>query len=45
MPVHLTAAPPQSIHAVAGVRLGTAMAGIRKADRPDLTVMTLDEGS
>ena len=45
MPVHLTAAPPQSIHAVAGVRLGTAMAGIRKADRPDLTVMTLAEGS
>ncbi len=45
MPVHLSAPSPQSIHAVPGVKLGTAMAGIRKAGRRDLTVMTLAPGS
>ncbi|MBE2245311.1 MAG: bifunctional glutamate N-acetyltransferase/amino-acid acetyltransferase ArgJ [Burkholderiaceae bacterium] len=45
MPVHLAAPSPQSILAVPGVRLGTAMAGIRKAGRRDLTVMTLAPGS
>ena len=45
MPVNLTAPSPQSIHAVPGVRLGTAMAGIRKAGRRDVTVIALDEGS
>ncbi|MGD2112009.1 MAG: bifunctional glutamate N-acetyltransferase/amino-acid acetyltransferase ArgJ [Gammaproteobacteria bacterium] len=33
------------LHPVAGVRLGTCAAGIRKPGRPDLVVMTLDEGS
>ena len=45
MPVNLTAASPQSIHGVPGIRLGTAMAGVRKAGRRDLTVMTLAAGS
>jgi len=45
MPVHLAAPSPQSIHAVPGVKLGTAMAGIRKAGRRDLTVMTFAPGS
>jgi glutamate N-acetyltransferase/amino-acid N-acetyltransferase len=36
---------PAKIHPVRGVRLGTAMAGIRKADRRDLTVVLLAEGS
>jgi glutamate N-acetyltransferase/amino-acid N-acetyltransferase len=45
MPVNLTAAPPQSIHPVPGVKLGCAMAGIRKAGRRDVTVMALAEGS
>jgi glutamate N-acetyltransferase/amino-acid N-acetyltransferase len=45
MPVNLTAPRPQDLHPVPGVKLGVAMAGIRKADRRDLTVITLDEGS
>ncbi len=45
MPVNLTAPDPASLHAVPGVRLGVTMAGIRKADRRDLTVVLLDEGS
>jgi len=37
--------PSQYIGAVPGLRLGTTMAGIRKAGRSDLTVVLLDEGS
>ena len=33
------------LHAVDGVRIGVAKAGIRKADRKDLTVVLIDEGS
>ena len=45
MPVHLS--PPQAadIHAVPGVRIGVAEAGIRKVGRKDLTVFLLDEGT
>ena len=45
MPVNLAAPDPASLHAVAGVRIGTAMAGVRKAGRRDLVVMALDEGA
>jgi glutamate N-acetyltransferase/amino-acid N-acetyltransferase len=45
MPVNLTAPNPADLHPVPGVQLGIAMAGIRKANRRDLTVITLDEGS
>jgi glutamate N-acetyltransferase / amino-acid N-acetyltransferase len=45
MPVNLTAPEPKDIHPVAGVQLGIAMAGVRKANRRDLTVITLAEGS
>jgi glutamate N-acetyltransferase/amino-acid N-acetyltransferase len=45
MPVNLTAPDPASLHPVAGVRLGIAMAGVRKANRRDLTVIALDEGA
>ena len=45
MPVHLTAPDPAQLHPVAGVRIGVAEAGIRKAGRKDLTVMLLDEGA
>jgi len=45
MAVNLLAPKPEDLHAVAGVRLGTAMAGIRKPGRLDLTVITLDEGA
>ncbi len=34
-----------SLHSVAGVRLGITMAGVRKANRRDLTVVMLDPGA
>ncbi|AGX88124.1 bifunctional glutamate N-acetyltransferase/amino-acid acetyltransferase ArgJ [Candidatus Symbiobacter mobilis] len=42
MPVHLPPPDPATLHPIPGVRLGTTAAGIRKADRKDLTVMLLD---
>lgn len=45
MPVNLHAAAPESLHAVAGVSLGVAEAGIRKAARKDLVVVELAEGA
>lgn len=45
MPVNLSAPDPASLFAVPGVALGIAMAGVRKANRKDVTVMTLAEGS
>jgi len=45
MPVNLAAPNPQDLFAVPGVELGIAMAGVRKANRRDLTVVTLAEGS
>src|SRR5258706_11603075 len=45
MPVNLQAPDPNTLHPVAGVDIGITMAGVRKANRRDLTVMTLAEGS
>jgi glutamate N-acetyltransferase / amino-acid N-acetyltransferase len=45
MPVNLAAPDPASLHAVRGLKLGITMAGIRKANRRDLTVITLPSGS
>ena len=45
MPVNLQAPDPANLHAVPGVRIGTAMAGVRKANRRDLVLFALDEGS
>ena len=45
MPVNLQAPDPQSLLPVQGVALGTTMAGVRKANRRDLTVVTIAEGS
>jgi glutamate N-acetyltransferase / amino-acid N-acetyltransferase len=45
MPVNLEAPLAADLHPVAGLRLGTAMAGIRKANRRDLVVLALDEGA
>ena len=45
MPVNLSAPLAQSLHPVSGVRIGVAMAGVRKANRRDLVVMALDEGT
>ncbi len=45
MPVNLHAPDPKDLHPVAGLRIGTAMAGVRKANRRDLVVFVLDEGA
>jgi glutamate N-acetyltransferase/amino-acid N-acetyltransferase len=45
MPVNLTAPDPAQLAPVAGVTLGIAEAGIRKANRKDLVVVSLAEGS
>ena len=45
MPVNLQAPDPLDLHPVAGVMLGIAMAGVRKAHRRDLLVLTLPEGA
>ncbi len=45
MAVNLHAPSAADLHAVPGVRIGVAMAGIRKADRKDLVVFALDEGT
>jgi len=43
--VNLTSPNEATLHPVAGVRIGTAEAGIRKANRKDVTVFLLDESS
>jgi glutamate N-acetyltransferase / amino-acid N-acetyltransferase len=45
MPVNLSAPNPADLQPVAGLRIGTAMAGVRKANRRDLVVFLLDEGA
>jgi glutamate N-acetyltransferase/amino-acid N-acetyltransferase len=45
MPVNLTAPNPSDLFPVPGVSLGITMAGVRKANRRDLTVITLAPGS
>jgi glutamate N-acetyltransferase/amino-acid N-acetyltransferase len=45
MPVNFSVADPSQLFPVPGLRIGTAMAGIRKANRRDLVVFLLDEGS
>jgi glutamate N-acetyltransferase / amino-acid N-acetyltransferase len=45
MPVNLVAPDPASLLNIKGVRIGIAEAGIRKANRKDLTVMLLDAGA
>ena len=45
MPVNLSAPIASDLHAVPGVRIGVAEAGVRKAHRKDLTVFLLDEGA
>jgi glutamate N-acetyltransferase/amino-acid N-acetyltransferase len=45
MPVNLQAPDPHSLFPVPGVELGIAMAGVRKANRRDLTVVTIAAGS
>ena len=45
MPVNLPAAAEAGLFSIAGVRIGVAEAGIRKANRKDLTVVLIDEGA
>jgi glutamate N-acetyltransferase / amino-acid N-acetyltransferase len=45
MAVNLAAPRAEDLHPVQGVELGVAMAGVRKANRKDLLVMRLAEGS
>jgi glutamate N-acetyltransferase / amino-acid N-acetyltransferase len=45
MPVNLKTPEAASLHPVKGVQIGTAMAGVRKANRKDLVVFLLDEGT
>lgn len=45
MPVNLKAPLASSLHDIAGLRIGVAEAGIKKANRKDLTVVMIDEGS
>ena len=44
MPVNFATPAAEALFPVAGVRLGLAEAGIRKADRRDLTLLSLDPG-
>ncbi len=45
MPVNLPPVDAADLHPVPGVRIGVTEAGIRKAQRKDLTVLLLDAGS
>ena len=45
MPVNLSAPNVNELYPVAGVRIGVTEAGIRKANRKDLTVVLIDEGA
>src|SRR5574343_534988 len=45
MAVNWTVPQATDLHPVAGVRIGVTEAGVRKANRKDLTVFLLDEGS
>ena len=45
MAVNLQPPNAADLHPVPGVRLGIAMAGIRKANRRDLTVVAIDQGA
>ena len=45
MPVNLPPLDPAQLHPVAGVRWGVTEAGVRKAQRKDLSLMLIDEGA
>ena len=45
MPVNLSAPQAADLFAVPGIRIGVVEAGIRKANRRDLTLMLIDEGA
>ncbi|WP_395689094.1 bifunctional glutamate N-acetyltransferase/amino-acid acetyltransferase ArgJ [Caenimonas koreensis] len=45
MPVNLNAPQARDLRPVAGLKIGVTEAGVRKANRKDLTVVLIDEGS
>ena len=45
MPVNLNPPVASQLKAIAGVRIGITEAGVRKANRKDLSVILLDEGA
>jgi glutamate N-acetyltransferase / amino-acid N-acetyltransferase len=45
MAVNFTPTDPTQLYPIAGLRIGVTEAGVRKANRKDLTVMLLDEGA
>jgi glutamate N-acetyltransferase / amino-acid N-acetyltransferase len=45
MAVNFIPTDPALLHPVAGIRIGVAEAGVRKANRKDVTVMLIDEGA
>lgn len=45
MPANLNPPVASQLKAIAGVRIGITEAGVRKANRKDLTVILLDEGA
>ncbi len=45
MPVNLPLPHADDLHAIPGIRIGVARAGIKKPDRRDLVVFLLDEGT
>ncbi len=45
MPVNLVAPEAHTLFPIAGLRIGVAQAGVRKAGRKDLCVMLLEEGA
>ena len=45
MPVNLSAPIASDLRPIAGIRIGTAEAGIKKPGRKDLTIFLLDEGA
>jgi glutamate N-acetyltransferase/amino-acid N-acetyltransferase len=45
MPVNLSAPDAAQLYPIAGVRIGVAEAGVRKANRKDLTVVLMDAGA
>ncbi len=45
MPVNLIAPDAATLPPIPGLRIGVAMAGIRKPSRRDLVVFALDEGA
>ncbi|MGY8903828.1 MAG: bifunctional glutamate N-acetyltransferase/amino-acid acetyltransferase ArgJ [Burkholderiales bacterium] len=45
MAVNLTVTPADQLQAIAGLRIGTTEAGVRKVNRKDLTVVLIDDGA